>query len=67
MGLKITKIGITNDKISARGGLTLFLRYFEKIGGYNLLSSTISEKIRYTEQPYVQYYITSIIYLAFKN
>jgi len=25
MGTKITKIGITNDKISARGGLTFFL------------------------------------------
>ncbi len=45
MGLKISKIGITKDIISARGGLPLFLRYFAKIGGYQLLSSTISDKI----------------------
>jgi len=38
MGTKITKIGITNDKISARGGLTLFLRYIEQVGLYNLIS-----------------------------
>ncbi|MDP2159974.1 MAG: IS1380 family transposase [Flavobacterium sp.] len=37
MGTKITKIGITNDKISARGGLTLFLRYVEQTGLYNLI------------------------------
>jgi len=30
MGTKITKIGITNDKISARWGLLLFLRFIEK-------------------------------------
>src|SRR5680860_492951 len=29
MSAKITKIGVTNDKISARGGLALFLRYDE--------------------------------------
>lgn len=41
MGTKITKIGVTNDKISGRGGLPLFLRYIEKIGLYGLISSTI--------------------------
>lgn len=45
MGTKISKIGVTKDIISARGGLPLFLRYFAKIGGYQLLSSTISDKI----------------------
>ena len=39
MGAKITKIGVTKDKISARGGLPLFLRYIEKIGLYGLISS----------------------------
>ena len=38
MGTKITKIGITNDKISARGGLPFFLRYIEKIRLYSLVS-----------------------------
>ncbi len=45
MGLKISKIGITNEKISGRGGLSLFLRYFDKIGGYDVLSSTMLEFI----------------------
>lgn len=42
MGTKITKISVTNDKISARGGLPLFLRYIEKIGLYGLISSTLT-------------------------
>ena len=41
MAAKITKIGITNDKISGRGGLPLFLRYVERIGLYGLISNTI--------------------------
>ena len=41
MSTNITKIGITNDKISGRGGLTLFLRYIETTGSYKLISSTI--------------------------
>jgi DDE family transposase len=41
MDTKITKIGITNDKISARGGLPLFLRYIEKIRLYGLISSML--------------------------
>lgn len=42
MGSKITKIGITNDKISARGGLPLIMRYIERIRLYVLIFSTIS-------------------------
>ncbi len=38
MGTKITKIGITNDKISGRGGLPLFLRYVQQIGFYGLIT-----------------------------
>ena len=41
MGTKITKIGVTNDKISARGGLPLILRYIEEIGLYKLISGNI--------------------------
>ncbi len=41
MGTKITKIGITSDKISARGGLPLFLRYIERIRLYEVISGTI--------------------------
>ncbi len=41
MGAKITKIGVTSDKISGRGGLPLFLRYIEKIGLYTLITGTI--------------------------
>lgn len=42
MGTKITKIGITNDKISARGGLPLFLRYIEKTRLYEVISGMIT-------------------------
>lgn len=41
MGTKITKIRITSDKISARGGLPLFLRYLDKTGLYALISGTL--------------------------
>ncbi len=41
MSTNITKIGITNDKISGRGGLPLYLRYLESVGLYKLISSTI--------------------------
>jgi len=42
MGTKITKIGVTNDKISARGGLPLFLRYIDKTRLYGLISEVIN-------------------------
>lgn len=45
MGTKITKIGVTNDKITARGGLPLFLRYIENIGLYKVISSTLMSLI----------------------
>ena len=38
MAAKITKIGITNDKISGRGGLPLFLRYVQQAGFFGLIS-----------------------------
>ena len=41
MGTKITKIGITNDKISGRGGLPLFLRYVQQTGFYGLIMSML--------------------------
>ena len=41
METKITKIGVTNNKISARGGLPLFLRYIDRIGLYRLISGRL--------------------------
>lgn len=41
MATKITKIDATDEKISARGGLPLFLRYIERTGLYTLISNTI--------------------------
>jgi hypothetical protein len=41
MGTKITKIGVTNEKISARGGLSLILRYIENIGLYGVISNIV--------------------------
>lgn len=46
MSAKITKIGITNDKISGRGGLLLILRYIEKTELYSLISGAILKKIK---------------------
>jgi len=43
MGLKISKIGVTTDKISGRGGLPLFLRYFKTFGGHDFLNKTFQE------------------------
>jgi hypothetical protein len=45
MGSNITKVGITNDKITARGGLPLILRYIERTGLYSLISNTVLSKI----------------------
>lgn len=41
MSSKITKIGVTNDKISARGGISLFLRYIQNIKLFGLISATL--------------------------
>ena len=46
MGTKITKIGVTNDKISGRGGLAIFLKYMANTGLYSLISSTLLSKIK---------------------
>jgi len=45
MATKITKIGVTNDKISGRGSLALILRYIENTRLYELLSSVFLSKI----------------------
>jgi len=45
MKTKITKISATDQKISARGGLPLFLRYLENIKLYELISSVVLLKI----------------------
>jgi len=43
--IKINKIGITEDKISGRGGLAFFLRYVEQIGFYKLSETVLGTKI----------------------
>ncbi len=43
--LKISKIGIAEDKISGRGGLAFFLRYIEQIGFYKLSETILGTKI----------------------
>ncbi|MGB4959238.1 MAG: IS1380 family transposase [Saprospiraceae bacterium] len=45
MCAKITKIGITKDRISSRGGLTPFLKYIESIGTYGLVFKFLSESV----------------------
>ncbi len=45
MKTKINKIKVTNEKISARGGISLFLRYIEKIKLYELINSIVILKL----------------------
>ena len=45
MKTKITKIRPTNEKISSRGGLSLFLRYVENIKLYELISNVVLLKV----------------------
>jgi hypothetical protein len=45
MAAKINKIGVTSDKITARGGLPLFLRYIDRIDLYTLISNKLSSSI----------------------
>lgn len=40
---KITKISVTNQKISGRGGITFFLRYIEKSNFYQLIEQIFSK------------------------
>lgn len=42
MGTKITKISVTNDKISGRGGLFLILRYLEKTNLFSVIISILT-------------------------
>lgn len=41
MKTKITKVDVTNEKISARGGISLFLRYIEQTRLYTLISNSL--------------------------
>ncbi len=45
MKTKINKIAATDDKISSRGGLSLFLRYVQNIKLYELINSVILLKL----------------------
>ena len=45
MSTKINKISISDEKITARGGITLFLRYIENIKLYDLISSVVLLKV----------------------
>ena len=45
MKTKINKISITDDKMTARGGITLFLRYIENIKLYELISNVVLLKV----------------------
>lgn len=45
MSTKIAKIEVTNDKISGRGGISLFLRYIQKTNLYTLLSFFIGSEL----------------------
>jgi hypothetical protein len=45
MGAKIMKISVTNDKISGRGGIAIFLRYIAKTRLVALISSIFLSKV----------------------
>lgn len=42
MSSKITKLSVTNDKISARGGISLYLRYIQNIKLFGLMSDHLT-------------------------
>lgn len=42
MSPKITKLGVTNDKIPARGGIPLYLRYIQNIKLFGLMSINLT-------------------------
>jgi hypothetical protein len=50
MSAKITKIGITNDKISGRGGLLFMLRYIEETTLYSHICDVILKKIKVNQK-----------------
>ncbi len=45
MKTKINKIKATDEKISARGGISLILKYIENIKLYELISSVVILKL----------------------
>jgi hypothetical protein len=45
MSSKITKLAITKDKISARGGVSLYLRYIQNIKLYGLIAVHLSSSL----------------------
>ena len=50
MKTKINKIKATNEKISSRGGLSLFLRYIENIKLYELINSVVIIKLIFSSK-----------------
>jgi len=50
MKTKINKINATDEKISSRGGLSLFLRYVENIKLYELINSVVILKIVFSNK-----------------
>ena len=50
MKTKINKINATDEKISSRGGLSLFLRYVENIKLYELINSVVILKIIFSNK-----------------
>ena len=45
MSSKITKLAITKDKIFARGGVSLYLRYIQNIKLYGLIAVNLSSSL----------------------
>lgn len=45
MNGKITKIGITHEKISGRGGLSFILRYIQKVNLYALIINSLKNEV----------------------
>lgn len=50
MKTKVTKISVSDEKISSRGGLLLFLRYIEGIQLYQLISNFVVLKITFSNK-----------------
>ncbi len=62
MASKITKISVTNRKISERGGITLFLRYVEQTKFYEVITFVLNRlDISYTKGFQLQQFMKQVI------
>ncbi len=62
MANKIAKISVTNQKISGRGGITLFFRYVEQTKFYEVITFVLNRlDVFYTKGLQLQQFMKQVI------